>query len=148
MLSTQKSNNQSSSILSGMNTLPSILAHPFEISNKYKKPYHCKIRCVSLAHLVLLHLRNTCAATARRISSPCPFTFYYLRDPGNDISLTYAYTEWLPKSANSTWPLRHNTTATPFTLHVLWNSNELARLYIFVRSNAILTKRMDRQLRQ
>ena len=37
------------------------------------------------------------------------------------------------------------TIGKPYTLHVLWNSNELARLYMFVRLIAILTKRMDTQ---
>ena len=38
--STQKSKNQSSSILSGMNTLPPFLTYLPSIPNKYEKPYH------------------------------------------------------------------------------------------------------------
>ena len=67
----------------------------------------------------------TCAAIARRISSPGPSTLDYLH--GNDILKSFCLQRMITEIGlfNMAADI---TTAKPYTLYFLWNSNELARL--------------------
>ena len=132
-----------------MKTLPSFLTHLLLNMHKYKKPQHFPKCCF------------TYAANARRNKLPRLFTsitweflwttlivLLTYSDHQNWLGTTlivFPYIEWLPKSTISTWTRRLYNNCKTLHVHVLWNRNDLARLYTFVRLNATLKKRMDIQ---